>query len=370
MSSYNVITKSDLWSCTASALQASPTKIDVMKLSIKIMPAPTRFRQQGIYLTGILLILALSLSAFMLQHSDLSNAILQRDKKTMAALFEAKSVLIGRAMLDNNRPGSLPCPDSNDDGSADMFYGNKCPASIGRFPWRTLGIPPLEDGNGEKLWYRLSENYRDHPVASPINAATPGLLSVDDHQDVVAVIFSAGLPLSFQTGRPSHLVKDYLEQENADGDTVFSSAIHSLQNDRLITVNRTELMQQVSKRVLAETAKALKNFYSKPSYAFFPYAAKTSQGRCDGLQLTNGFLMMTGSVDAGLGTECTEITLPAFPLWLKENAWHEHIRYELARACTQVTPGCSGTEFIIDGTYQDVRLRLSIPVIGQKIILR
>lgn len=328
----------------------------------------SQHRQQGVYLTSILLMLALSLTIFLMHKKEASVLVLARHKKTMTALFEAKSALIGRAMLDQNRPGSLPCPDTNDDGSAEIFSGNKCPSYLGRFPWRTLSIPALEDGNGEKLWYRLSENYRDHPVASPINAATPGLLSVDHHADVVAVIFSAGPPLSFQTGRPSNLSKDYLEQENADGDMEFSSTLHALQNDQLITVNRIELMRQVSKRVLAETTQALKKFYSTSSYGFFPYATQASQGICDGLRLTNGFLVMTNPTAKLEETDCP--ALPDFPVWLKENAWHEHIRYELAQACTQPTPECSGTGFITDGIYEDVRLRLTIPIIGQKIILR
>ena len=50
------------------------------------------------------------------------------DAKTRAALDYARQALIGRAIGDANRPGSLPCPDLDDDGSAELFVGSACPS--------------------------------------------------------------------------------------------------------------------------------------------------------------------------------------------------------------------------------------------------
>jgi hypothetical protein len=135
------------------------------------------------------------------------------EMRTRAALAEAKQALVGRAIADNDRPGSLPCPDAvtnvagnvPDDGIADVFVGNDCPSYIGRLPWRTLGLPDLRDENGERLWYALSSRFRDHVSAQPINSDTKGnrLVYAKDNgvvlaPEAVAVIFAPGTPLGNQ----------------------------------------------------------------------------------------------------------------------------------------------------------------------------
>lgn len=279
-------------------------------------------------------------------------------------LAEAKAVLIGRAIMDSNRPGSLPCPDADDNGSADLFAGNRCPNYIGRFPWRTLGIPALQDGNGEALWYTLSTNYRDHSAVMPLNSAVAGLLSVDAKNDVVAIIFSVGVSLAGQTGRPSNKHVDYLEGENADLDTVFSAIQSPLQNDRLLVITRTELMQPVEKRVLGEAANALHKYFANPSHAYFPYATPANNGRCDSQLLNSGYVPVPYEPD------CLASTLPDIGVWFKDNAWMGLLRYEIASACVQASPNCSGAGFITDGIWNDVRVRLSMVGSGQKRLIR
>src|SRR5688572_33057105 len=102
---------------------------------------------------------------------------------TRAALAEGKQALVGRAVADNDRPGSLPCPDAvtnvvgnvPNDGIADALAGNDCPSYIGRLPWRTLGLPDLRDEHVERLWFALSPTFRDHVTAQPLNSATPAI---------------------------------------------------------------------------------------------------------------------------------------------------------------------------------------------------
>src|SRR6185436_20415405 len=83
-----------------------------------------------------------------------------RDTKTALALGQARDALIARAAMDVNRPGSLPCPDTDNDGAAELFAGVNCPAYVGRLPWRTLGLPDLRDGAGERLWYAVSTRHK------------------------------------------------------------------------------------------------------------------------------------------------------------------------------------------------------------------
>src|SRR5215470_15938884 len=143
---------------------------------------------------------------------------LQRDEATQAALKQAKEALIGYAALRPTRPGALPCPDLDDNGIAGgnhPDYGNNselfpggihggtnCDTPgkrIGRLPWRTLGLPDLRDSSGERLWYAMSDNFRN--IGTPINSDTPGQLTVTGiapASNVIAIIFAPGATLAGQ----------------------------------------------------------------------------------------------------------------------------------------------------------------------------
>lgn len=315
--------------------------------------------QKGAALMMMLLVFILVLTAYILQKLSPTNINLERSQKTQRALLQAKSALLGRAILDDNRPGSLPCPDTNNNGSPELFHGNRCPSYIGRFPWRTLGVPALQDADGEALWYTLSSNYRDYPLATPLNSNTPGLLSVNAQNDVVAIIFSVGAPLSHQSGRPSTNTADYLEGENANGDLIFSALNSTTHNDRLMMITRNELMRQVERRVLTETANALQTYFSNNSHAYFPYAA-VAYGQCETDSLLNGFIPRI------LTNDCPTANLPILAAWFSNNQWGSMLHYEVATACTKSSPNCSGSGFISDGDFANVRVRLTISGSGQK----
>src|SRR5687768_15696996 len=137
----------------------------------------------------ILLVAIISVAAMVVVYgstTELGRAI-RAEAKTRAALEYARQALIGRAIADANRPGSLPCPDLDDDGSAELFVGSACPSYIGRLPWRTLGVGDLRDEAGERLWYALSPGFRDHPTAPPINSDTRGTLTVYSGSDALPI---------------------------------------------------------------------------------------------------------------------------------------------------------------------------------------
>ena len=128
--------------------------------------------------------------------SSFSKATLQieRDKKTAEALAQAKEALIGYAInvqfpnsnscyntfthINNcPRPGELPCPDTNNDGSADSCSNQS--DRLGRLPWKTLGLPDLRDGSGERLWYAVSNNFKNNPRGNCYTAGSSGCLNSD-----------------------------------------------------------------------------------------------------------------------------------------------------------------------------------------------
>lgn len=244
------------------------------------------FCQQGAALIAILTLLGMGTLYLYVKQLDAAQARIARDRITAAALSQAREALIGRAAADDNRPGSLPCPDlvtnipGNNipgDGKADMLAGNQCPSYVGWLPWRTLGLTELRDGTGERLWYAFSPSLRDDESAQPINSNTAGELVLGTTNQVAAIVFAAGPPLPGQS-RPSSNPADYLDGSNADGDTAYAADTASESfNDRALTITRAELMAAVESRIAAEARNLLKAFYTNSSAAansrHFPYAA-------------------------------------------------------------------------------------------------
>lgn len=215
--------------------------------------ATIRRSQNGVSLLLFLFImLCLSTTLFMTSWSS-DYARIALDVRTEEALAVAKEALIGRAASDDNRPGSLPCPDTNGDGLAESFAGNNCPSYIGRLPYKTLKTGELRDASGELLWYVLSPSLRDHPSASPINPNTPATLSLDAIPNVAAIIIAPGSPLPGQNGRPSNLISDYLDGSNADGNDVYiTTPLSAAFNDKAIALFKSELFSAVSRRILGD----------------------------------------------------------------------------------------------------------------------
>ncbi len=117
---------------------------------------------------------------------------IERDRKTADALAMAKAALIGYAtgvtnFAGNARPGDLPCPDRNDSGSpggtaatsCGNATGNQQARRLGRLPWKTLGLPDLRDGDGERLWYAVSNNFKNNVRTACTAPGQTGCLNSD-----------------------------------------------------------------------------------------------------------------------------------------------------------------------------------------------
>jgi len=93
----------------------------------------------------------------------------QRGRATERALAQAREALLAYAAdrrIDAEvGPGYLPCPDEDDDGWAEAVCGSLSghlgqDERLGRLPWKTLGLPDLRDGHGERLWYAVSTRHK------------------------------------------------------------------------------------------------------------------------------------------------------------------------------------------------------------------
>jgi hypothetical protein len=259
--------------------------------------------------------------------------------------------------MDDDRPGSLPCPDLNNDGEAESLLGSDCPKNLGRLPWRTLGLPRLTDAAGEVLWYALSPSLRDDASAQPINSDTPGLINITGTitgSGIAALLIAPGPAVSGQvrsTGNlndPAH----YLEGENSFFETSASHNLHfqtaaatSIFNDRVEPITGQQLFNTVEWRVANELRIILQRYYTTNGY--FPYANDYASG-------TSGtFACKTGELRGRLPNPSTldiSATCPdnvdwgsPLPAWFFSNGWHLLTYYAPAPACTHATPACTGS---------------------------
>ena len=214
-------------------------------------------RQHGSTLIVFMLIFFLAAVSLFLSRVDSSRMRNEANKITNAALAKAKDALIGRAASDKERPGSLPCPDFNDDGEA---TNGSCYGVPGRLPWKTLNLPDLRDGDGNRLWYVLSSELRDNGTIA-INTNLSLSLSLDDKANIAAIIFSPGPPLTDQSNRPSNIVADYLDGANKTGGPYISGPTTASFNDKTIAVSHDQLFGIVNRAIVGLLSAGLEKFY-------------------------------------------------------------------------------------------------------------
>ncbi len=317
-------------------------------------------KQSGGALIIFFLVLILAGSVVLFSTLDGHGVKIERDKKTAAALAEAKAALIGWAATQTS-PGQLPCPENTTligfatEGTAKTSC--VLPA-IGRLPWRSLGVGDLRDGYGEKLWYVISPGFR----TSPINSDTPAQLTVDGVAgSAVAIVFSPGPVLAGQarpvpTSSSPPNVTQYLDLSNNDGDSTFvtSGALGSF-NDKLLIISHDELFSVVEKRVAHEAVNALNDYFA--ANGFYPLPADFTNNTCW------GYIAMIptdcDSMMSGIGGR-----IPANPLtawnstsilrgtigsgnWFQSNAWREVTYYVVSSLCGDGTSNCTAGDLTL-----------------------
>jgi len=323
-----------------------------------------RFKQGGQAVLGLLIIFGIAFSVFVYNMISPAEAYSRRQARTETALREARDALIGRAASDANRPGSMPCPDTDNDGIAELFAGSDCPSYIGWLPWKTLRLPDFRDGNGERLWYALSGRFRDNAGAEPINSDTKGNITVYRDSaatvitnEAVAVIFAPGAALGTQnrgctvgvncdsdetctTSPPSLTPKcnpaNYLDPlagvNNASTGPFITAQSSNTFNDKLLVVTTADLMTVVERRVAYETIALLKSY--KAAVGVYPWSDCTdgesdtgyeNRGRIPWRTATSSPSGSTLPVDWGSGGA------PALPAWYVNNRWSWVLYYSAGK---------------------------------------
>lgn len=240
-------------------------------------------KQRGAALMVMLVILILGATAMLVSALNSTTLLAERNNITSRALAQAKDGLIGRAVTDENHPGSLPCPDISNDGTAPSTVGqpgNNCPSYIGRLPWKSLGLPDLRDESGEKLWYALSPNYRDS-TGNTINSNTVGTLQIYDNSgttlltpagaEAAAIIFAPGAVIGSQLRGDlanQNLATNYLDigpngvnNSNPTGPFIAADKASSF-NDRLMIIKTRDIISIVEKRAAKDLTTAFASYFA------------------------------------------------------------------------------------------------------------
>ena len=313
------------------------------------------------------LLLGVGVSAVIYNLATPARFEIEGDKRTAAAMVMVRDALIGWSaartpslLAPNARPGELPCPDDNPlDGFED---GNCAAGAIGRVPWKTLGIPEPKDGSGETLWYAYSGSFRIwNTNPNPINSDTPGQLTINGTApaaNVIAIIFAPGKVLGAQdrsaavvslcatTGtniERNRCAANYLEGENANGDTIYTTALASdAFNDKMLPLTSDALFNVVNVRVAKEAIAALETYRAANGY--YPFA--NTYGTGAPYSCTTGLSRGRLPLDpAGCGQNAWAAGTIFEPNgWFARNNWNLVTHYAASKACGQffLTPVLTG----------------------------
>lgn len=288
-----------------------------------------RRRQGGAALLIFVLLLVMGALGFVLNNLSIEA---KRAQQTVDALAQAKAALIAYAATRNlasgsARPGDLPCPDMDNDGdsAAENFSGCGNAAGttyqerrLGRLPWKTLGMPDIRDGSGERLWYAVSNNFKQKTPKSPLNSDSSGTITIRDEKGnlvsdasggagVIAVIIAPGEPLLRQDGQqqdrsaaninapihyldniqPAANVSVTAAEDNADfldngSNGFFAGPVYDnatpvrqiVANDRIMTITAAEISAAMESRVVGEISHCLADYAAQPgNIGRLPWAA-------------------------------------------------------------------------------------------------
>ncbi|MFN2645023.1 MAG: hypothetical protein ABR570_08535, partial [Burkholderiales bacterium] len=148
-------------------------------------------KQRGVALLLLALVFIVGFAAVLYQRRGAwADATTAGRNMNARVLEQAKAALLGYVVkevldLSNDFPGRFPCPESPGvagTSSEGIAVGSCSPTfptakTIGRLPWRTLGLDKLFDASAEPLWYAVSQNWvfdNSSPPVITINDGTSG----------------------------------------------------------------------------------------------------------------------------------------------------------------------------------------------------
>lgn len=344
---------------------------DCMPHLPKLPLTARRQRGQVILLT---MILVLMIAAAGVTRYALSGAsvVAEQVANNAAQMAIIKTALIAYAVNGRNpapaacptttnaRPGELPCPDTDNDGIEECLCN--ITGSVGRVPWKTLGIAEPKDAAGETFWYVLSASHRPwYSTGGPaiINSDSKGSLPVwkDDMvtnmtNEAIAVIIAPGQAIGTQTRSTTATAScsltsttiaqnlcanNYLEgtpgggfnwKNNGPFVMSLTTPSPSTFNDQLLPVTTSDILPVIEQRVGKDVIALLKQY--KATLSYFPWASDDWSGQSqNNARYGNVPLKQASPKDWGTNG------LPSVPVYLTLNNWWRVLYYAVGDRVTQ-----------------------------------
>ncbi|MBV1884249.1 MAG: hypothetical protein KUG82_21590 [Pseudomonadales bacterium] len=330
-------------------------------------PPVTAQAQKGVALIVMFMVLVLTILSFSVAQLSVNKLKSFKQYSDSDKLAVAKDALIAHALVQartiNNSSPRLPCPDINLPNTAG--YGISDPAncgsgstvSLGYLPWQTLGIAEQLDSDGVPLWYVLAGSFKDLNGTDPIlnTDSLGGLTTLNHADDVIAYVIAPHAIVASQS-RPNVTVSNYLEGENADGDSVFVQALKTETfNDVVLAIRQEEVTERledngIGSDILTTVGDALSVYFDDNNYYPFAAAINSTNGNC----IDN---LSRGLIQRNLST-CAEVDFSDYlPSWFIDNNWWQMIYYEVEPDCAGVGSDCDNATLTITldgGTAQQL----------------
>lgn len=282
---------------------------------------------------ALLIILAIILVGFTLALTSVLsiNAIrLKGTQKNIEIMAQAKEALLGYA-LRQQPIGGLPCPDTNEDGYSNTSGAN-CTAYLGRLPFKTLSLPELRDGDGNRLWYAVDRNL----VTVTSTTKNPSLLTTLtlNMQPSAAIVIAANGVVGNQVRGNVINPSAYLEGENASANTaVFEQAISETNNDQLLGIGLTEYWNLMQRSYLNQVSNLLIAY--QLACGEYPWAATFGGPPYNSVDLQqSGALPFHSALPVNWNTGCASGIAPA--TWWYSH-WGTEVYYSM---CTAAQGNC------------------------------
>jgi hypothetical protein len=284
-------------------------------------------KQRGVALLLLALVFIVGFAAVLYERRGAwADATTASRNVNARVLEQAKAALLGYVVkevldINNDFPGRFPCPEAPGaagTSSEGIAVGSCAPTfpvakTIGRLPWRTLGVDKLFDASAEPLWYAVSKDWVRGSGFPTINDGTLGELSFDGTGGVVAIIFAPGKAIMINPtaaqmaagcsarnqmrndrthvttgGDPDY--RDYLECQNASasvgpafGVSMVDNATNEALNDQAVYITANEVLNAMqgplAERLQRTVAPLLSEFADIWIAAgkFLPYAMPFTQ---------------------------------------------------------------------------------------------
>lgn len=268
----------------------------------------SRRAQRGVALLGLLAVAVMVFAYVLTSRLNAASQFVGIDRDDNAkALAQAKRALIGwmaiNAATDNN-PGRLPCPEAvnaigtNAEGISAPLVTPSTPncATVGRLPWRTLGLEKLVDAASEPLWYAVSPGWalQNSFTLLSRNSDSWGAMVIDGQaapNEVVALIIAPGPAMNVVAASgctaqaqtraapaPAMNPANYIECFDAATPAFSTTGPATSFNDQVVRVTVADLMPAleaaIADRMQREFAPALKTavstLYTSTQYSGIP----------------------------------------------------------------------------------------------------